>query len=85
MKYEVTHEGALEIHKVEIHQVNLAAAAHRINRELYSQSRLSTRMSDHVLALALIVRAVEDEEAGIPTQTDETTTPIPFPNNGTSE
>jgi len=91
MRYDCTHEGPLEIHKIEIHQVDLATAAHRINRELYSKCRLSPSLSDQVLALALIVKAVEDEKGMLPqnenadANPDETPTAIPFPKNGGSE
>lgn len=90
MEYSCTHEGPFEIHTVKIHQVDLAIAGHRINRELYSKCRLSPSLSDQVLALALIVKAVEDEKGMLPTNenatpaTDETPT-IPFPTNGSSE
>ena len=64
MKYEVTHEGPLEIHKVSIHQVDLVAAGHRLDKPLYTKLRRSGTMAEQCLALALIVRAVEDFKAG---------------------
>lgn len=75
MTYTCTREGAMEIHTIKIHQVDLVAAAGRINKELYSKCRVSPSMSDHCLALALIVKAVEDErgESGRPVADDQET------------
>lgn len=66
MKYTVSHEAALEIHRVEIHQVDLVRAIELIDKDLYAKFRLSPSMADRCLALAMIVKAVEEKNAETP-------------------
>lgn len=59
MTYEVTHEGAVEIHVIKLHKVDMAEAAKFINPKLYKKLSSTDSVSDAVAALALICKGIE--------------------------
>lgn len=60
MKYEITHSGNVETHRVELQKMELILGVEHLNKELYTRYRTSKRTSEKLLALALIAKAIED-------------------------
>ena len=63
MDYKVTKTETTEVHTIELHKLDLIQSAGHLNVELYTQYRRSPIMAERCLALALIVKAIEDFKA----------------------
>ena len=59
MKYTVARNGPLEIHTIELHEVDQAFASDRLNKDLYRKLSSSEKIAERIAALSLIAKVIE--------------------------
>lgn len=71
MKYQVTREGPLEIHRVELHAVEQAQAATDLKPEVYNALIAQEAIAPRLFALAMMANVIESQGKPKPPLADD--------------